>query len=218
MTDRRGVLFDMDGLLLDTERVSMETFVALVHPYGLTGPAAESFFLTLIGSSGAQTERAIAERLPDVDITQLRKDWHAAFLEAIADDVPVMEGVRETIGALAAAGRDMAVVTSTETHHAREELRRAGLLDAFQDVIGGDAVSANKPDPAPYLKGASVLGRQPENCVAFEDSDRGVTSAVRAGCTVWQVPDLRPADVPLPDLGQSLAKSLSEAVRGAGLL
>lgn len=218
MGDDRGLLFDMDGLLLDTERVAMETFCKLVAPFGMESDVAGPLFLTMVGSSARQTTQTIAAHFPKLDIASFRGDWETAFLAEIANDVPLKSGVAETIARLAEAGRVMAVVTSTQTHHARMELERAGLLEAFVDVVGGDMVSANKPDPAPYLDGAALIGREPSSCVAFEDSDLGTTSAVRAGCTVWQIPDLRPADTPFPDLGQNFARSLPEAVAAAGLL
>ena len=111
----------------------------------------------------------------------------------------------------------MAVVTSTNRAPALAHLEHAGLLDYFELVVGGDEVSANKPDPAPYLQAAAALGVDPTQCAAFEDSDLGTQAAVSAGCLTTQIPDLRPP-VPLPALGQKVAANLVEAMQNLGLL
>jgi beta-phosphoglucomutase-like phosphatase (HAD superfamily) len=112
----------------------------------------------------------------------------------------------------------MAVVTSTHGVSARAKLSKAGILDYFELVKAGDEVSANKPDPAPYLEAALALGVPANDCVAFEDSDLGTTAAKRAGCRTFQIPDLRPKDQPLPVLGQEVAADLGEAAAKLGLI
>lgn len=214
----RAVLFDMDGLLLDTERVAQAAFVEVAVPNGMAFADAEAFFLELVGSSSAETRATIETAFPQVPWTDFDHAWTTGFKARMVEAIPVKQGVMDVIAGLAARGYAMAVVTSSQTAHAEDHLTRAGLRPHFKAVIGGDAVSANKPDPAPYLAGAAALGVAPTDCVAFEDSDRGITAAVTAGCDAWQIPDLRPANRPLPDLGQSVAQTLGEAVTRAGLL
>jgi len=213
------LLFDMDGLLLDTERLAMQSFCELACDLGLALAVAETEFLTLIGSSGAHTRARLHHILPSgADIAGFDQDWSARFRDLISRGVPLRPHARETVHVLAGRGHEMAVVTSTSGGHARDQLQQAGLLGCFVAVVGGDEVSANKPDPAPYLAGAAALGADPAHCFAFEDSDKGVTSAHAAGCKVVQIPDLRPHNVALPDLGQLVAADLNEAVRMTGLL
>jgi len=78
-------------------------------------------------------------------------------------------------------------------------------------------VAANKPDPEPYLHAARVLGVDPADCAAFEDSDTGITAAIRAGCMAVQIPDLRTPNTPLPNLGQRVARDLRHAVEMFGM-
>ncbi|NNE81901.1 MAG: HAD family phosphatase [Silicimonas sp.] len=206
----------MDGLLLDTERVALRAFQDVVAPFGMGAPEAEGLFLTLIGSSGGQTRARLAELFPDhADTVDSR--WNACFADHLESGVPLRPGAFETVTRLARKGVAMAVVTSTGRDRARHHLDRVGLLPAFVDVIGGDSVTSNKPHPEPYLKGALAVARDPANCVAFEDSDTGTRAAVAAGCRVWQIPDLRPPGLALPDLGQAVATTLVEAVEAAGL-
>jgi beta-phosphoglucomutase-like phosphatase (HAD superfamily) len=120
--------------------------------------------------------------------------------------------VAEVLTDLAGQGARMAVVTSTLGDRARHHLEVAGLLGHVEFVLGGDEVRATKPDPAPYLQAAERLGVNPNHSAAFEDSDRGIAAAVAAGCHAVQIPDLRPVDKPLPDLGQMVARTLAEAV------
>lgn len=219
MTDARGILFDMDGLLLDTERLALETFVALTVPGFLTSAEAEGHFMDLIGSSSVQTRARVAEILPsDADHDRFHTDWNVAFHARTAEGIPLKPGAREVVEDLAARGRVMAIVTSSKTETARRHLGHVGLLQHFVAVIGGDAVANNKPHPEPYETGAAAIGRMPADCVAFEDSDTGIAAAMAAGCDGWQVPDLRPPGRSLPDLGQNRAATLTDAARGAGLL
>ena len=216
-SEPRAALFDMDGLLLDTERVGLLAFQEVVAPLGMAASAAKTMFLTLIGTSNAHTRSQLGKTFPD-HVETIFEDWRDTVDRLMLKEVPLRPGAREVVMGLANRGLPMAVVTSTTTDRARAHLAEAGLLDAFVDVIGGDRVTANKPDPAPYLAGSKIVGQPPNHCVAFEDSDAGTQAAVAAGCLVWQIPDLRPPGVALPDLGQSVALSLMEAAKSAGVL
>ncbi|MBU2993550.1 HAD family phosphatase [Octadecabacter sp. 1_MG-2023] len=209
-----ALLFDMDGLLLDSERQFMEALVEIGTPLGFEAATLEAFFLTLVGTSSAQTSIRLAEFLPSgVDATAFEKQWRLVNAARRNGPVPLRPAVGHVLPALARAGHRMAVVTSTKRAPALEHLKHAGLLSYFELVVAGDEVSANKPDPAPYLHAAKALGVDPRTCAAFEDSDTGTHAAVAAGCITTQIPDLRPAGLPLPDLGQHIAQDLAVALQ-----
>ncbi|KMW57505.1 HAD-superfamily hydrolase [Candidatus Rhodobacter oscarellae] len=219
MAEFDAILFDMDGLLLDTERVYLDCGIEALSAHGISEAQARALFLSLVGVAGAQADALIAEALPpSVDAGLFIQDWMAAVERFLAIDVPLCATVAESLAALSKAGWRMAVVTSTSGKRARHHLQMAGIADHFEAVIGGDEVAANKPDPAPYLAGADVLGVEATRCVAFEDSDPGITAAVRAGCTAVQVPGLRPPGAPLPRLGQIVASNLRAGLTQLGLL
>ena len=212
-------LFDMDGLLLDTERLYQSAFCAALRDQGLARDTDAAFFLTLVGSSHTMTEAAVRAYVPShADLSQLFDGWRDHATQLLAKDVPVKSGVADNLARLQSMGAQMGVVTSTHHNHAVENLDRAGLLAFFSFVKGGDQVTANKPEPAPYLEGAAEFGIPADQCFAFEDSDRGITSAIRAGCRAVQIPDLRPPHTPFPDLGQHIAEDLGDALRHLGLL
>ncbi|SDJ41102.1 HAD family hydrolase [Aliiruegeria lutimaris] len=212
-----ALLFDMDGLLLDTERVALDSFLQIASGHALERARAEPFFLSLVGSSGAQTRLSL-QGAGIADADRFQEEWGVLFRSLVSKDVPVKPGVKALIAELGAKGMTMVVVTSTRTDMARDQLERAGLLEHFRDLVGGDCVAAHKPDPAPYLLGAARAGVAPGDCYAFEDSDKGVAAAVAAGCRVSQVPDLRPPSAALPALGQGIFRNLREAVEAQGLL
>ncbi|WP_233487574.1 HAD family hydrolase [Thalassovita gelatinovora] len=191
----------------------MTSFVDCLTPIGIAAEAAKTFFLTLVGTSVSQTDRMLAAFLGDAGQAEfIAQQWNAHFDQRLQQNVPVKATVRATLAELTAAGAQMAVVTSTKGARARHHLHQAGLLGHFKFVLGGDEVSANKPDPAPYREAAARLGFDPKRCAAFEDSDRGIMAAMAAGCHAVQIPDLRPVDQALPQLGQLLAEDLARAV------
>lgn len=208
-----ALFFDMDGLLLDTERAGSLAFVEITQPFGIAADEAEAFYASLVGTSSTATRGRVSEFIPGIDIDLFVDDWHAALDRHMDAAVPVKPTVRETLGLVAKLGHRMAVVTSTRGARAREHLERAGLLPHFETVVAGDEVTANKPDPAPYVEAARRLGVDPKRVAAFEDSDHGVAAAVAAGCVTVQIPDVRPAHLALPQLGQHVARDLAEAMR-----
>ncbi|MFA3915776.1 HAD family hydrolase [Ruegeria hyattellae] len=217
MSTPSAFLFDMDGLLLDTEQLFLEVAVELLIRRGYDPDAGRAFFLTLVGSSDSHAREKLEVLLGQVQhVDAFQADLFAAIDARMDVDVPLKPHVQDALSVLAGNGHLMAVVTSTRGAAARHHLSKADLIGHFAHVIGGDEVSANKPDPAPYLEAAAKLSVAPERCVAFEDSDRGATSAARAGCRVIQIPDLRPPDVELPDLGQHVATDLAAAMAHLG--
>lgn len=216
---QQAFLFDMDGLLLDTERLYQRAFCAATAAMGIAREGDVAFYNSLVGSSSSVTRAALEAYFPDdVALKAFESQWEVACAQHLKSGVPVKATVMDVLATLHDAGARMAVVTSTHTRHAHEHLEGARMLHMFETVTGGDAVTANKPDPAPYLQTAAALGVDARACFAFEDSDRGITAAVRAGCTAVQIPDLRPADTPLPDLGQHIASDLHAAMRHLGVL
>lgn len=207
-------LFDMDGLLLDSERIAQASFVEVSTAHGLDAEQAAAHFLTMVGTSQAVSDAMVVDHVRDhVAPEVFSKDWSAAFQDRAAHGIPLKPHVGDVLQRLDQSGARMAVVTSTSGGHARQNLERAGILHHFERVTGGDEVSRNKPHPAPYLETAEALRVDPASCAAFEDSDRGIAAAVAAGCRAVQVPDLRPPHVPLPALGQIIADTLEQAVR-----
>jgi len=216
-TTPAAYLFDMDGLLLDTERCYLEVGLPLLTALGHSAADMRAFFLNLVGSSEKVTHARLVDLIGDeAEAQRFQAQWRAQLGVRLSTHVPLRPTVADTLADLHAAGARMAVVTSTYGEAARHHLHVAGLIDYFEVVIGGDEVTANKPDPAPYLQAAAAMGVAAAHCAAFEDSDRGITSAVRAGCRAVQIPDLRPADTPLPDLGQHVATDLRCAVALVG--
>ncbi|MFY0597171.1 MAG: HAD family phosphatase [Cognatishimia sp.] len=213
MTRIAAFLFDMDGLLLDTERLFMKSLITLTDKHGIDPAKAEAFYLDLIGTSAAETSRQLKRFLPaHIDPLDFENAWRQEYDHVVGQGVPLRPRILETLEALKAKGARMAVVTSTYGQSARAKLKKAGIYGYFEVVKAGDEVSANKPNPAPYLEAAAALGVSAEDCVAFEDSDTGTTAAVAAGCLTFQIPDLRPVGQSLPKLGQCIAQDLGSAV------
>ena len=207
-----ALLSDMDGLLLDTERLSFVTFNIIAARYGFSDDG--SIFNQLIGLNREGHQRVFSQLLPaGIDPDAFDAAWKDEFMAMLEEDVPLKPGARQVLAWLAERNVPIALVTSTRTAKAEMLMQRTGL-DAFLDIIiGGDQVTAGKPAPDIYLKAATHLGKAAPDCLAFEDSANGVRAAHAAGARVIQVVDLLPPDDALSALGHEVTSSLAEAAQ-----
>ncbi len=196
----KAVIFDMDGLLLDSETLSYETYVETADRYGLT--ADFDSYKRMIGLNMIEGVNVLLDVLPaQIDAAAFKAEWVAQYCERLDSSVPVKPGVTKVIEQLAAREVPMAVATSSPGEKAREILNRAGLASYMLAITGGNEVERGKPAPDVYLASikklvtaSSVVGV--DDCVAFEDSEVGVRAARAAGLRVIQIPDLVPAAKP----------------------
>lgn len=185
-----GVLLDMDGLLLDTERLQMEVGPDVVARFGYALPP--QFFRRLVGVARHDAARIIGEEVGDIiDPLALDKAWDEAMDLRMENGVPLRPGVAAFFDALDRLGLARAVATNSMTRRAEWKLDHAGLLDRIDAVVGVDQVEAGKPAPYVYLRATERIGWSPDDCAAFDDSDLGVRAAMNAGVgIVVQIPDL----------------------------
>ncbi|WP_410218533.1 HAD family hydrolase [Paracoccus sp. (in: a-proteobacteria)] len=210
-----AVIFDLDGTLLATEQMAIETGEAALHRMGRRPP--EGLLESLVGLDEPTSHGILRGVLgDDFDFPHLERLWAEALIERRErDGIPLRPHVHDMLDKLQSAGLPFAIATSSTADQAREKLRAAGLTDSFDIVVTRSDVPSPKPAPDVYLLAAQRLGVDPSRCLAFEDSDVGAHAARAAGMTVVQVPDMVPLSGDHADL---LAPDLIAGARSIGLL
>jgi len=188
-----AVLWDMDGTLVDSEKVWDVALSGLAHRLG--GTLSDPARLAVVGTNMRVSIGVLFDDLgltidPAAEADALA--WLAArAAQLYSEPLPWRPGAAEALAAVRAAGIPCALVTNTERAITELGLNTLGR-DNFEAVVCGDEVPVPKPAPDVYLRAAALLGVPPERCVAVEDSPTGVTAAEAAGCTVLVVPCVMP--------------------------
>ena len=200
-----AVLFDMDGLLIDSEPLWLAAETAVMARLG--GSWTEADQAQLIGGSLKRTVGVLLARATRPAPPEVVGEWLMADItERVGRaGVPLRPGARDLLAQVTASGLPRALVTSSQRAFMQAVLASTGLT--FDVLVSGEDVTATKPDPEPYLMAARLVGVPPGDCVALEDSPNGVASAQAAGCQVIAVPSLLP-NPPAP--GRLVVGSLAE--------
>ena len=187
---RVAVLFDMDGLLIDSEPLWLESETAVMARLGADWTEQDQ--AQLLGGSLARTVRYLLGKATRPAPPNVIAEWLMSDIaeRVRRDGVPVRPGARELLASVRAAGLPYALVTSSERAFMEAVLASTGMR--FDVLVCADDVTATKPDAEPYLLAAKLVGLQPADCFALEDSPNGVASAEAAGCQVIAVPSLVP--------------------------
>lgn len=205
----QGVIFDMDGLLLDTERIWDTLWPECCRRMGLPLPP-EEFYTGGRGMSGAVYAEYVQGYFPQADAAQLVALFMQLGEERFKQPVPVKKGARELLAYLAEQGIPCAVASSSPHTLIEGNLKNAGLTDRFQVVVSGQDVTRTKPDPAIFLLTAERLGVDIRHCLVLEDSINGVRAGHAAGAVTVMVPDLIPPNDEVAKLYACCCRDLLE--------
>jgi len=205
----KAAIFDMDGLLLDSERISMECFQGACRAAGFK--ADLDIYIRCIGSNADRTREILTEGYGDCfDYNEVQSHWQELYARQVFENpLPLKSGVESLLKKITSLRIPMSVATSTPHDLAIRKLQHSGILEYFEFVVGGDQVSKSKPDPEIYLTAADRHKVDVIQCIAFEDSENGVRAATLAGMSVIQVPDLVKPTNCLRSLGHRIFDSLA---------
>ena len=190
----KGIVFDMDGLMFDTERLAKEAWAYAGTVLGLN--ITQEMVIKTLGLNTDDTDRVLMEELGEAfDIMAARKIRTEYVVGSIEKNgIPMKRGLPELLKYLNENDYKITVATSSEHEVARYNFRRAGISDFFDDIVCGDMIEQGKPAPDIYLKASGILGVPPQECLALEDSPMGILAAYRAGLKPVMIPDMKEPD------------------------
>ena len=187
----KAVIFDMDGLMIDSERVTFECYQEILKGMNLT--MDEEFYKTLLG----KPLKGIYQRFYDVygndfPIEDVIKDVHALMAQRFeTEGVPVKTGLKALLEYLKANNYKTIVATSSNRDRVDTILAQAQITDYFDDSICGDEVTKGKPNPEVFLKSCQKLGVSVDEAIVLEDSEAGIQASYDAGIKVICIPDMK---------------------------
>lgn len=184
----KGAIFDMDGLLFDSEKVYQATWHELAAERGIV--LEDGFLRDICGANGANARKVVERYYHVEDGSQIQDACMQRVIAKFAACLPVKEGVPELLEFFRQRGVRMAVASSSLREQIDANLQKSGLGHYFDAVVCGAEVKHGKPAPDIFLHAAERIGLEPGECFVFEDSENGVRAGHAAGCMTVMVPDL----------------------------
>lgn len=208
----RGILFDMDGLVLDSEKLYTRFWAEAAHALGYPMTRQQSLGMRSLDSKASQAylESCFGTGVSYPEMHKIRVRLMGAYIDE--HGVDLKPGIRELLDYLDERSIPRAITSSSPPDRIREHLSRHDLTTRFTQLCSGYEVPNGKPAPDIYLHGAAALALPPESCIALEDSPAGVLSAYRAGCLPVMIPDQDQPDAQTAALLYAKADSLLDVI------
>jgi HAD superfamily hydrolase (TIGR01509 family) len=204
-------IFDMDGLLIDSERIALRVFQDVCRHYNCDEHIP--LYNQLLGTNERTTRQILVKSLPSsIKVDAFIDLWTVNYAEKTEKAVPLKKGILELLNYLESSNIPKAVATSTKTTSAIEKLEKSGIAHRFSTIIGGDQVTLGKPAPEIYITSANALNVGASHCLALEDSPNGVKAAIAANMQVIQIPDTVQPDDTLRSMGHHILEDALEVV------
>lgn len=210
MWNKKTIVFDMDGVLFDTEALCKKSWELIAEEQGIAD--MDVIFMQCVGRNANDTRELILNHygkdFPYDEFCAKSSTWFREWIEK--NGMPVKPGVKELLNYLKDSGYRIGLASSTRRERVLAQLEAAGIVAYFSVVVGGDMVVHSKPEPDIYLMACEQLGVSPKEACAIEDSPNGIRSAHRAGMTPFMVPDLIAPDEEMRNLSFRIFKDLAE--------
>ena len=207
-----AVIFDMDGVIFDSERLVIECWKAIARKHNI--PDIVEICMRVQGNNREETGKRFREKYGDgFPYEAYKKEMSALFRRLYGGGrLPLKRGVTEILESLKQAKIPLALASSTRTDIVRQELEEAKIIHYFNSVLGGDMVTRSKPQPDIFLAAAEALGAKPVNCYVLEDSYNGIRAAYRAGMHPVMVPDMQQPTAEMLGMAEVIVKDLLSAL------
>lgn len=184
----KGAIFDMDGVLFDTERLYQDTWKELAGERHII--LGDSFLMAISGTNGIYMKKVIEKYYHVPDGTAIMEECMERMKKKLEIHVPVKKGVYEILEFFHKLGIHIAVASSSSVLQIEANLSKSGIRNYFSEIVSGAEVEYGKPSPDIFLLAAKKIGCRPEECLVFEDSENGVKAGHSAGCFTVMIPDL----------------------------
>ena len=207
--ERKGAIFDMDGLLFDTERVYQQTWHEIADERGVI--LGSGFVKDISGTNGARMRQVVEDYYQVSDGTGIIEDCMRRIREKLSRQVPMKKGVLEILEFFRENKVPIAVASSSATEQIVSNLETAGIREYFSEIVSGTEVKRGKPAPDIFLLAAEKISCKPGDCYVFEDSENGIKAGYAAGCRTVMVPDLMEASPEIRPYCTLVCTDLAEA-------
>ena len=212
MKDYKAIVFDMDGVIFDSEKRVVECWQVIADKYGI--PDIEVACRECFGCNQIVAKERFLKRYgDDFPYVEYKKEMSDLFHERYDNgNLPMLPGVVEILDFLKANGKKIALATSTRRASVVQGLTWAGIIDYFDAIICGDMVQRSKPEPDIFLKACEELGVAPAEAYAIEDSYNGIRAAHRGGLLPIMVPDMMEPDEEMEELTVAILEDLNKVI------
>lgn len=208
----KGVIFDMDGVLFDTEVLYERFWCEAARQFGFVMTPEHVAAIRSTDSKVAEqiTKKMLGQEFDYYAIRELRKKLMGEYVDR--EGIQVKPGVKDTLEFFQSRGMKIALATTSNKKRAEKYLTLAGVRNYFHELVCGDMIERGKPDPMIYEIAARRIGLLPGECYAFEDSHNGVRSAYRAGCHTIMVLDRDLADEEMREKSEMVLRQMDEII------